>query len=464
MNTSDLSHLDHLLDYVIVLSAAGNILYCNESFANLVQKTPKRIIGKSVFDFISPIEELSSLLKPSLPIHLDQYVEVDLMFQNGIQITANLHRKQIQLESLESNYLITIRDLTVESNLHQRYRLQLTEKETLIRNLDLKIFELEFILELLSLSLKNSDNKHAKDLLFETIINKIPADQIIMLTINPNQKPYQLKLTGHYHGESLTYDSIEFNLMNLIASKINTLDFLSSTETIEIEPFAIDDTHSFLGIAHVGRDLNWYFFGIGFSSSNLNYFTENSGFLKAVTQQTLVILENQMLYLSSITDDRTKLFNHRYFEYRFEYELKRATRYKTALSFLIIDIDHFKKINDEFGHQEGDIIIKKVASILKEHFRTTDILARYGGDEFVAILPETPIDGAVVAAERLVEKVRLLNYKTESHLPIKVTISVGISSFPSHGNSTRELIASSDKALYETKTRGRDGYSFANES
>jgi len=452
--------LDHLLDYIVACSNQGLITYCNESFANLIGKTPKRIIGKHIYEFFKPTPSLEELLNKSNQDNLDQYCETNLPLKNGTSVLVNLHRKIIELEDNQPLFLLTLRDLTVESSLHTRYRAQLAEKEALIKRLDIKIFELEFILDLLSISLKNSDNEYAKDLLFETIVKKIPAYQVMMMSINSSNKPYQMKLVGLYQGNKASTEPIDINLMNLLAKKINLIDFQSQADSIELPIFEVSDHEEFIGIIHMGRDLNWYFFGFKFDKKETGYFKHNTNFLKAITQQTLVILENQMLYMNSITDDRTKLYNHRYFEYRFDYELKKASRKMTPLSFLIIDIDHFKKINDEFGHSEGDAIIKKIANVLREHFRSSDILARFGGDEFVAILPETPLTGSLVVAERLVEKVRSIQHRTESGQNISISISIGISCYPHHGNSVKDLIENADKALYETKAKGRNGFSW----
>jgi diguanylate cyclase (GGDEF)-like protein len=443
----------------LILSPSGQIEYCNEAFANLVKKTPKRIVGKSIFDFFRHIPAVSRLLESPSPEFIDQYSEVELQLVNGQNLTVNFHLKKLPLDESRFHYLVTLRDSTVEHQLHSRYRAQLAEKEELIHRLDRKIFELEFILDLLSISLKNSDNQNVRDTLFETILKKVPTESIILLNINPHLKPYQIRGVGLYSGQNPKLQEIEPNLINLISSKVLDLDLVNRNESVILEPFEINNEFSSLGIIHLGRDLDWHFFGFIFQKSNQDIFSQNLNFLKAVTQQTLVILENHFLYLTSITDDRTKLFNHRYFEFRFEYEVKRSIRYKQPLSFLIIDIDHFKQINDHFGHQEGDAIIKKVAQILKEHFRATDILARYGGDEFVAILPETPLSGAIVTAKRLIEKIRATKHQAENGTFVNITLSIGISNLPEDGDSVKSLIEKADKALYTTKARGRDGFS-----
>lgn len=159
----------------------------------------------------------------------------------------------------------------------------------------------------------------------------------------------------------------------------------------------------------------------------------------------------------SITDGLTEIYNHRYFQEKLSEELKRSERYKNNLSLIIFDIDHFKIINDKYGHANGDLILKGVVEILKKNFRETDFVARYGGEEFAIILPETEMPGALVAAERA----RISIAKKSFQLPgkkkkIKVTISGGVAAFPKTAKDKKELIEQADNALYLAKENGRN--------
>lgn len=164
----------------------------------------------------------------------------------------------------------------------------------------------------------------------------------------------------------------------------------------------------------------------------------------------------------SITDALTGLFNQREFRSRFEKEWERSTRYGNNLSFLMIDIDFFKRFNDDFGHQKGDEALKLVAGILKENVRTSDTTFRYGGEEFSVILPQTNLERAGTAAEKLrVAVERLEPFISEGGGATKITISIGVSSFPECTNSGEELIKLADKALYKAKEEGRNRVKFA---
>lgn len=129
----------------------------------------------------------------------------------------------------------------------------------------------------------------------------------------------------------------------------------------------------------------------------------------------------------SITDGLTNLYNRRHFELTFDREFKRARRYKSDLSIAVIDIDLFKSFNDTYGHSCGDYVLKELAYLLVENFRQTDIIFRYGGEEFVILLTETPLENAMIPLERLRREVENNNFRYKGQ-NLKVTISGGISS------------------------------------
>lgn len=162
----------------------------------------------------------------------------------------------------------------------------------------------------------------------------------------------------------------------------------------------------------------------------------------------------------AITDDLTKINNRRYFFETGNYLFNQAIRYKKAISVIMVDIDYFKKINDTYGHQNGDLILLKIAEIMKTNCRKSDLLARYGGEEFIKLLPETNIDGAYQLAKKLKTIVENTNFSLDTGKDIKLTISIGISALDKTDLDKQAelytLIKKADNALYEAKNTGRN--------
>ncbi len=182
--------------------------------------------------------------------------------------------------------------------------------------------------------------------------------------------------------------------------------------------------------------------------------------LEIVGSQIASILENirllEKLENMAYTDGLTGLFNYRYFIKEFEKELKRAERYHYNVSIVMIDIDDFKKVNDVFGHEVGNMVLKKLSDILSEELRSVDILARYGGEEFIILLPNTEKEGAKILSERLREKVKKRFSEIDAEVFPSITITLGISSFPEDGNDVYGLIKKADMALYAGKRQGKN--------
>jgi len=159
----------------------------------------------------------------------------------------------------------------------------------------------------------------------------------------------------------------------------------------------------------------------------------------------------------SVTDGLTNLYNQTHFFLLFRLQLKKSRRYHTAFSIIMFDVDHFKNYNDNNGHLKGSQVLKQVADIMRSCFRASDVLAKYGGDEFVVILPGSDKVGAFLAADRLREVVEEEPFEGREKQPLgKITLSLGISSYPEHGSTREELLDRADKALYAAKETGRN--------
>ena len=156
----------------------------------------------------------------------------------------------------------------------------------------------------------------------------------------------------------------------------------------------------------------------------------------------------------AITDPLTELFNRRRFETALESEFKRTMRYQTASSCLMIDIDHFKNINDEYGHHTGDLVLKETANIIKGCIREIDTAARWGGEEFIVLLPETRKNEALKVAHRILNVIAGYSFP---QITRQMTVSIGLASIPDPSiDNAEKLINAADVALYEAKQNGRN--------
>ena len=164
----------------------------------------------------------------------------------------------------------------------------------------------------------------------------------------------------------------------------------------------------------------------------------------------------EALRTQSVKDPLTGLYNRRYLEETLQREIRRATRAKQSLGVLILDLDYFKKFNDTYGHEAGDAVLREAGGFFSRSIRVEDTVCRFGGEEFVIILPTASVEAASARAECIRSKLREMTVHHRGQSLGMITVSVGAAAFPRHGASPKELLAAADAALYEAKKRGRD--------
>jgi diguanylate cyclase (GGDEF)-like protein/PAS domain S-box-containing protein len=176
-----------------------------------------------------------------------------------------------------------------------------------------------------------------------------------------------------------------------------------------------------------------------------------------IKEHTTALFEaNERLQNESIHDALTSLYNRRYLEDVLERETRRAVRAEHSLSVIMLDLDHFKGFNDTYGHEMGDTVLRETAALLVKSVRAEDIVCRYGGEEFVIILPMADFNIAYARAERIREKVHELRLLYQGEPVVSVSISAGVAGLPEHGLVPKDLLQAADAALYRAKAEGRD--------
>ena len=183
--------------------------------------------------------------------------------------------------------------------------------------------------------------------------------------------------------------------------------------------------------------------------------------LATIADFTAIAIENvrlmERVHDLTITDDLTGLYNSRQFQNLCEYEFERASRYGTDLSMVFLDLDHFKQVNDSYGHLTGSRLLKEVGQLFSGLIRKVDHAARYGGDEFVFLLPSTKKEGAISMAAKLQQALQQTEFHADEGQPIRVTASIGLATYPANASSLKELIQMADEAMYRVKRSTRNG-------
>jgi len=198
-----------------------------------------------------------------------------------------------------------------------------------------------------------------------------------------------------------------------------------------------------LGVLNVSKSVAY-----SFDDRDLELFT-------ALANQAAIAIDNARLYLMAITDELTKLYIRRFFQQRLREELRRARRYRHPCTVINLDIDHFKKFNDTYGHQQGDMVLVHVAQKLLECVRNVDIVARLGGEEFAIICPEQSAQQSLVPAERIRRSIEAAELDLGVD-KVNITVSIGVADFPNDADTERDVMEFADQAMYFGKQTGRN--------
>jgi len=310
-------------------------------------------------------------------------------------------------------------------------------------------------------------NKTGGELLCEIlniVVTSIRSERssIMMMAENENKLMLKYVFSNRDAAPVMVKEYISFNVGEGIAGTVAERgDMLISNNVRDDERFKMysqaEMNKTVDNLACIALKSDKEIFGVLNIVNKPGGFTEDDMLLlQNIADQVAVALQNAKFYELAITDGMTKLYIRRYFRARLESEIKRAKRFNLKLAIMMFDIDHFKKFNDTYGHQVGDMVIIHVAQKFVENIRMNlDIPSRYGGEEYVLLMPETDINGANILAERIRNSIAESSVEHEG-MQLRVTISVGVAEFPPEGITSDDFIKRADSALYASKKNGRN--------
>ncbi|MGI8566476.1 MAG: diguanylate cyclase [Pyrinomonadaceae bacterium] len=254
-------------------------------------------------------------------------------------------------------------------------------------------------------------------------------------------------------GDALALAGVESRAARLAFTGVETICRKEGARRIVAVPLVCGDR--VIGVLEVVRE----------SDGARSFTTSDTALLSALALPLSAALSNAVRIAEaerlSLTDDLTKLHNARFLRQYLTSEIKRARRYNSTVTVLFLDLDDFKRVNDQHGHLVGSHVLVEMAAVILECVRDTDVVARYGGDEFVVILPETGWEQAASVADRVRESIANYVFNGGRNLSLLLTASFGIAAFPQHAQSPQQLIACADSAMYEAKAARKNCIRFA---
>lgn len=414
----------------------GHIMETNDSFHRLVNLEPTVLKGMPLID-VGAVSERSRFSQ-----FLEKLAQTGNSSLDDLLLATTKEPVWVELKGhvIEGKLaLVTLKDIT-----QSKKQYILTEKEIsflheLSRTLPL-FQDFDQVLEKIINMLCETLNFNA----FALIVAE-PVDQMALIYIGKKTSSEMLsqvkKVVSDVYSEII--EGISLETLKMTVNRKTDIKPASEGKVNSqiILPLAI--VNGMAGIFSVEQN--------AYKKEDLSLF---STMVSGISSLYIAYQSYQRIQELSVTDSLTGLYNRRKFFEEIEKEVERAYRYGSRFSLIMLDIDHFKQINDKYGHQVGDTVLRKLAEVLRANTRKTDLVARYGGEEFIIMLTETPIEGAEGVADRIktaLEKVKISSLDGE----VKFTASFGLSCYMP-GDNVNSLISRSDQALYAAKNNGRN--------
>jgi two-component system cell cycle response regulator len=325
-----------------------------------------------------------------------------------------------------------------------------------------KIYDLRNLIEIGMSLASNLDFHNLVEAFLYTCIGQMFVEKVVlMLQVDIDENDYSIHMVAGYE-QSFDQRKVIFNEQSPLIRYLHQhplpveVHVLQNNESLsrDLEKIAVLSPKLIIPVR--SKNILNGILLLGPRIDGTSFSNDHKEFLIDLSKFAAIAVENSRLYRMATLDRMTRLYIHHYFQERLQEEIKRSERYSTPLSLIMADIDHFKMVNDRYGHQQGDTVLKALGSIFRENLRKTDIAARYGGEEFAFILPETKLSCATDVASRLRKRVENHEFPGQE-APLRITISLGVAEYDINRDlDASRFIKRADRALYRAKRSGRN--------
>lgn len=457
---------------IVVHDRDGNIHLHNDAFATLFLYSPEEIAGKNLRELVVPGEMHGESRQFAEQVNSGQTIHqtVRRKRKDGQLVDVEIHAMPMPVAGRVQGGYVIYKDISEQVRASAMAKEHADAMGHWVGELELRTMQITLLNEMSGL-LQCAESTEEAFAVIEQSVNKLFADAKAgaVFIYKPSGNTLELTASWGEHGVGATVFARE-DCWSLRLGKPHWSESPSRGIVCEhidrsiaaiylcVPMVAHGDT---LGVLHLQYDLD----ADGKPVADPTTRESQKRLSVAAASQIAVSLANlrlrETLRDQSIRDPLTGLFNRRFMQESLDKELQRAKRKQRSVSLIFLDLDHFKRFNDVFGHDAGDSVLQAMADIFRTHFRSEDIICRYGGEEFAIILPESSAQDAFNRAETLRTDIKDLKLMHRGILLDHVTLSVGIAQFPVHGQTSQDLLDCADKTLYQSKANGRDRVTIA---